>query len=150
MGRKSSFSALERDRLIQLKGTTCINCSKNVQDNIIFHHVIPLTIGGTNKDSNIVPLCEDCHNKLHNITKKDNSLSHSDLIKVGIEKAKKQGIHTGRKLLTKDDIPNIFKEKYYPMIKKREITITQASKEIPLSRTSIYKYIKILEEENLI
>ena len=77
-------------------------------------------------------------------------MSHSDLIKAGIEKAKKQGIHTGRKALTKNDIPNIFKEKYYPMIKKREITITQASKEIPLSRTSIYKYIKILEEENFI
>ena len=44
-------------------GTSCFNCgsSKGVE----YHHIVPLKLGGTNKFSNIVPLCHKCHKAAH-------------------------------------------------------------------------------------
>lgn len=42
----------------------CVNCGAT--DNIQFHHIVPLSNGGTNRETNIVPLCATCHIKAHN------------------------------------------------------------------------------------
>ena len=44
-------------------GKTCVNCgsTKGIQ----YHHIVPLALGGTNKTSNIVPLCGKCHQAAH-------------------------------------------------------------------------------------
>lgn len=44
-------------------GNVCVNCGTT--ENIKYHHIVPLKNGGTNKLSNIVPLCADCHYKAH-------------------------------------------------------------------------------------
>lgn len=45
---------------------TCANCGCDSKERLIeYHHIVPLIHGGTNKLSNIVPLCEDCHIKAH-------------------------------------------------------------------------------------
>ncbi|MCC0718321.1 HNH endonuclease signature motif containing protein [Clostridioides sp. ZZV14-6105] len=44
-------------------GCTCSNCDST--ENIEYHHIVPLATGGTNKFSNIVPLCVTCHEKAH-------------------------------------------------------------------------------------
>ena len=47
----------------QTKNRICVNCGS--AENIIFHHVVPLCVGGTNRYENIVPLCASCHQKAH-------------------------------------------------------------------------------------
>ena len=44
-------------------GTTCINCGSS--ENIEYHHIVPLSLGGREKVSNIVPLCKRCHKAAH-------------------------------------------------------------------------------------
>lgn len=29
------------------------------------HHIIPVSQGGTNEESNLMSLCKSCHNKIH-------------------------------------------------------------------------------------
>ena len=29
------------------------------------HHIVPVSRGGTNEDSNLMSLCRSCHNKIH-------------------------------------------------------------------------------------
>lgn len=44
-------------------GIACINCKST--ENIEYHHVVPLEVGGTNRFTNIVPVCYTCHMKIH-------------------------------------------------------------------------------------
>ena len=54
-----SFRKELKDRL----GCSCVNCESEAD--IEYHHIIPLALGGTNKISNIVPLCYACHQIAH-------------------------------------------------------------------------------------
>jgi len=40
----------------------CVSCGR---EDITWHHVVPIEIGGADKISNIVPLCKDCHMNVH-------------------------------------------------------------------------------------
>lgn len=44
-------------------GNRCANCGAT--ENIQYHHIVPLHMGGTNNPSNIIPLCTICHKKVH-------------------------------------------------------------------------------------
>ena len=66
----------------------CLEC-KSTKD-IHQHHIIPRVMGGTAT----VPLCGECHGKIHNLNFRD----HSILVKMGVEKAKEQGKILGRPL----------------------------------------------------
>ena len=44
-------------------GCNCVNCGAS--EGIRYHHIVPLSAGGTNNPTNIVPLCEQCHLNLH-------------------------------------------------------------------------------------
>lgn len=46
-----------------MHGKSCVNCG-SVTD-IDLHHIVPLHMGGTNNLRNVVPLCYDCHCKVH-------------------------------------------------------------------------------------
>lgn len=52
-----------REMLVKTLGNKCCNCGS--EKNIEYHHIVPLINGGTNNLSNIVPICEECHNKAH-------------------------------------------------------------------------------------
>jgi len=56
MGRvkatKFSYEVLK-----ELKGTICCNCGIDYNNEIMFHHIVPLSFGGTDKITNIVPIC---------------------------------------------------------------------------------------------
>ena len=138
---KFNYEVLKKE-----KGTICINCLSDEKE-IQYHHVIPLSLGGQDILSNIVPLCEDCHNLIHHAKIKKGNLSHSELIKAGINKAKAEGKQPGRKSTTIKDIPENFL-KLYDKIKNKEITIMGASRELGLSRPTIYKYINLLEKSH--
>ena len=52
-----------RHRLIEEKGSVCVNCGST--NHVEYHHIVPLCLGGTNNFGNIVPLCYDCHRHAH-------------------------------------------------------------------------------------
>ena len=57
---RPSFKSILTDNL----GCKCANCGSEA--GIQYHHIVPLALGGTNKLSNIVPLCYGCHKAAHN------------------------------------------------------------------------------------
>lgn len=134
-----------RQKLIDIKGTSCCNCEKECGNQIIFHHIVPVVLGGTDNISNLTPLCEDCHNLIHLNKKTINHYTHSDLVKMGINRARAEGKKVGRPQTSLELIPLEFKENYYPLIKSNKLTITEASRQLNMSRTTIYKYIYIID-----
>lgn len=70
----------------------------------------------------------------------------SQRVKSGMENAKLKGSKIGRSQLTLDKIPAKFLQ-YYPMLKKKEISISDLSRMLECSRTSIYKYIRLMEQD---
>jgi len=55
------------------------------------HHILPRSLGGLDRDSNIVKICKCCHGKIHN-TK---FISHSFLTKKALRKKMSEGKKLG-------------------------------------------------------
>ena len=68
----------------------------------------------------------------------------SQRVKSGMANAKAKGKQIGRPTTTTDDIPNVFL-KHYPKYKSKQINVTEFSRLCDMSRTTIYKYIKLVE-----
>jgi len=66
----------------------------------------------------------------------------SQRVKSGMENAKSKGKKIGRPPVTKDSIPKKFWEHYYKY-QNHELNITDFSKILGISRTTLYSYIKI-------
>ena len=62
----------------------------------------------------------------------------------GMANARAKGKQIGRPQTTKDSIPAIFL-RHYPAYKSGQLNITELSRVCDLSRTTIYKYISLLE-----
>ena len=65
-------------------------------------------------------------------------------VRSGMANAKAKGKPIGRPQVTKDDVPAIFL-RHYPAYKSGHLNITELSRVCDLSRTTIYKYISLLE-----
>ena len=65
-------------------------------------------------------------------------------VRSGMANAKAKGKQIGRPQTTKDSIPAIFL-RHYPAYKSGQLNITELSRVCDLSRTTIYKYISLLE-----
>lgn len=124
-------------------GLKCANCGS--VDDLSYHHIIPLAIGGNDIPSNMVCLCHICHSKLHDILNEE-KIEHSALIKFGMMKARKKGKHIGRPKTTLCNIPDIFYE-YYSDYLNNEINISEFARKCDMTRNSIYKYIRIVSGE---
>ena len=61
--RKEFSSYRFHSRLSEMCGKACVNCGDT--EEITYHHIVPLEVGGTNNFTNIVPLCMTCHMKVH-------------------------------------------------------------------------------------
>lgn len=139
-------TSLSKERKLKI-GTKCINCGS--VDDLVYHHVIPLSIGGNDIDSNMVCLCGSCHNKLHNITDADR-IAHSLLIKNGIKRARKKGTSLGR---PKTGVPKEFKTEFMKFLNKEGIyhkcTITHFAFLNDIAVSTYYKYVGILKEDEV-
>lgn len=69
----------------------------------------------------------------------------SQRVKSGMANAKAKGKQIGRPTLTTQDIPNIF-YKHYPLYKDKKIKIAEFARLCNMSRTTIYKYLKMLKD----
>ena len=65
-------------------------------------------------------------------------------VRSGMANAKAKGKQIGRPQTTRDSIPAIFL-RHYPAYKSGQLNITELSRVYDLSRTTIYKYISLLE-----
>ena len=63
-------------------------------------------------------------------------------VKSGMENAK--GARIGRPPLTKDDIPQVF-YRHYPAYKNKQLNVSELARVCDMSRTTMYKYIEVLE-----
>ena len=66
-------------------------------------------------------------------------------VRSGMANAKAKGKQIGRPQVTKDNIPAIFL-RHYPAYKAGQLNISELSRVCDLSRTTIYKYIELLEK----
>ena len=67
-------------------------------------------------------------------------------IKSGMENAKAKGKHIGRYKTTENDIPAVF-FRYYPQYANGTFNLSEFARLTKLSRNSIYKYLKIVENK---
>ena len=65
-------------------------------------------------------------------------------VRSGMANAKAKGKQIGRPQVTKDSVPAIFL-RHYPAYKSGHLNISEFSRVCDLSRTTIYKYISLLE-----
>ena len=65
-------------------------------------------------------------------------------VRSGMANAAAKGARIGRPQITKDNIPAIFL-RHYPAYKNRQLNLSEFARVCDLSRTTIYKYISLLE-----
>ena len=65
-------------------------------------------------------------------------------VRSGVANAKAKGKQIGRKPTTKDDIPAIF-YKHFPAFQAGHMNASEFARICGLSRTTVYKYLKLLE-----
>lgn len=61
--RKEYLVLRNNGEMAMMLGVKCSNCGST--EDIEYHHVVPLHLGGTNRWTNIVPLCNRCHKAAH-------------------------------------------------------------------------------------
>ena len=66
-------------------------------------------------------------------------------VKSGMANAKAKGVRIGRPELTKDDIPAIF-YRHYPSYVRGELNVSELARVCDMSRTRVYRYIKVINE----
>lgn len=70
----------------------------------------------------------------------------SQRVKSGMQNAKAKGKVLGRPQTTADGIPSVFM-KHYPKYEAEEINVTEFARLCSMSRTTIYKYLKLIENK---
>lgn len=73
-------------------GLQCCNCGST--EDLQYHHIVPLELGGKDINRNMCCLCYRCHQLIH--FGKANNINHSELVKKGQAKAKAEGRLTGQ------------------------------------------------------
>lgn len=69
----------------------CAACGRT--DDLQYHHLVPIELGGKDEPENIIVLCGVCHQKWHRQNGREH---HNSLVKDGITRAKERGVHFGR------------------------------------------------------
>ena len=67
-------------------------------------------------------------------------------VRSGMANAKAKGAKIGRPQATADDIPAVFL-RHYPAFKNKQLNVSELARVCDLSRTTVYKYLTLLESE---
>ena len=65
-------------------------------------------------------------------------------VRSGMENARAKGRRIGRPQMKIDDIPSVFL-RHYPAYKSKKLNVSELARVCDLSRTTVYKYIGLLE-----
>ena len=66
-------------------------------------------------------------------------------VRSGMANAKAKGVKIGRPQATADDIPAVFL-RHYPAFKNKQLNVSELARVCDLSRTTVYKYLSLLEK----
>lgn len=95
------------------------------------HHVVPVSLGGTKQ----LPLCYDCHDKVHG-----SGIKLSPLIKLGMEKARKAGKHIGAPVKVSDKLKQSARD-----LKSFGLTYKEVAMILGISVGSVFSAIRAIE-----
>ena len=111
----------------------CCNCNKEGTE---LHHIVPLSLGGKDIDTNKVLLCSQCHSLIHGFNIETRGTHWKELQKRGIERAKKQGKYKGGtpKKVAQYDLKGNFIKEYF--------SLTEAAIAVSRSSSAISRAIK--------
>ena len=87
-----------------MKFSCCVICGTT--ENLEHHHIKPVVKGGDDHQHNFITLCDEHHGMIHQI-KPGAWNDRKELIKIGREKAKQDGVKFGRKRQYEHLIPDI-------------------------------------------
>jgi hypothetical protein len=94
------------------------------------HHILPKVLGGLDELSNIIKICEKCHEKIHG----KNFTSLSKLIKKGIKRYREEnGDRWGPLRKCADE--------EIKTLRRRKLSIRQIAKKLKISPTSVMRAI---------
>ena len=65
-------------------------------------------------------------------------------VRSGMENARAKGRQIGRPQVSKEDIPTTFL-RHYPAYKSKQLNVSELARVCDISRTTVYKYIRLLE-----
>jgi hypothetical protein len=119
----------------------CFNCHSN--ENLVVHHIVPISAGGVDDYSNMAVLCGACHDLAHGIARSKCQQGWGELIKAGIEKARENGTRLGKPPVDKKTVDIALKMYDSGKYKAREIT-----EKTGIGNTTLYKYVKLRRIEN--
>ena len=132
----SKLSLSVRNNVHRKYKSKCGNCGGTGEH---IHHIVPISLGGSNNIGNLVLLCADCHHKIHDIS----ALKGHNLTKEVCKKYREQGISTrsgkwwGRQPVTLPENYEEIYEKYFRKI----ITRQEAEELLGIKTTTFYKYM---------
>ena len=88
----------------------CVICGK--KDELHNHHIIPESMGGTDESTNLITLCDEHHEWIHQL-RPGTWNKHNKLISNSLKEAKELGFKIGRptRKWEKNDIDNFLKDK---------------------------------------
>ena len=98
--------AITREIINAVPKKQCCNCG--CTEDLRYHHIIPLVLGGNNIPSNIAVVCADCHSLIHYGEK--GIMAHDDLLQKGREAARKRGVKFGRKNKNEESVVRMIAE----------------------------------------
>lgn len=64
MSRYQSRKVANKMKRDMVLGSVCCNCHADVGQKIEYHHIVPLDCGGQDVESNVAPLCHECHTRI--------------------------------------------------------------------------------------
>jgi len=108
----------------------CCNCDNEA---VHMHHVVPRAKGGSDRPSNLVPLCANCHALVHGVR----ATCNPDLIKAGLARRKAKGLPTGQP-------PKWSKEQLEKGVSlyRSGKTLYEAASESGVPKSTLYRYIQ--------
>lgn len=141
----SRISRAKTKKEIAEIGLVCCNCGS--ADSVEYHHIVPLSLGGHDVTTNKCCLCYKCHSLIH--FGKSKNISHSELTKRGLERAKNNGKRVGtqkgdtwqtkKSILAKKDILKYSKEF------GGTLNDVECMRILGIARNTYYKYKKELK-----
>lgn len=90
MNKRKTLSKGDKEKI----GLECCNCGS--AEDLQYHHIVPIALGGNDINANMCCLCYQCHYKLHHNGKEGKPKNFGELIRQGQLKAKAEGRLTGQ------------------------------------------------------
>jgi len=123
-------------------GRKCVNCG-SIED-LVYHHIVPLSMGGNDVISNLTCLCGACHNLIHYDGR--GVISNSVAVRNGLRAAKARGVKLGKPGADDEKVMQLIAEKSTQFNMYSETTEHEIMEIAGVKETCYYRCKKKLVE----